>query len=521
MKKTYLPIITILIGTLFQFYYLFSHNILYLIFNTLPDDAFYYFQMARNIAAGSGSTIDGVNLTNGYHPLWMFILVPIYKIFSVGGVNDTAPIYAALCLAVIFSALTALVLYRILTRYTENQKIISFGLFIYLFNPYLLYNVLNGLETSLVLLLLSIFIFLLIKFTENQNKWNLILIGLCGGLLSLARLDMVIVVAVSNLFFLYKYGKNGVNYFFISGITSAILFLTWAIYNFKVFGMYLTSASLTSTFINHRLTYSDNEGESIKVFLKTIVYMLERAVQQITENTGAPIIIISLCGLAIYFAFKDRIIENIKSRNLRPVIFITVGLLALVFVSAGLRWTFRSWYFIPLLLPLSILLVWLMQKIYEDFDFSARLFKWLRGDFLLITLSLLIAFSYFISWDKNLENREILQKTIYEATLWQNENLPQTAHLGVFNAGIQAYFSNHKVTNLDGLVNNQASKAMLNNTLWRYITEVEHIDYVADFDDYMTYRYRESFGGVNPVLEMEKIYTIPGVKDLNIYKVKY
>ena len=39
------------------------------------DDAFYYFQIARNIATGHGSSFDGIHHTNGYHPLWMLVCV--------------------------------------------------------------------------------------------------------------------------------------------------------------------------------------------------------------------------------------------------------------------------------------------------------------------------------------------------------------------------------------------------------------------------------------------------------------
>ena len=44
------------------------------------DDAFYYFKVAQNITEGLGSTFDGINLTNGYHPLWMVICIPIFAL---------------------------------------------------------------------------------------------------------------------------------------------------------------------------------------------------------------------------------------------------------------------------------------------------------------------------------------------------------------------------------------------------------------------------------------------------------
>jgi len=43
----------------------------------VPDDAFYYFQTARHIVAGNGSTFDGTYPANGYHPVWMILVLPI------------------------------------------------------------------------------------------------------------------------------------------------------------------------------------------------------------------------------------------------------------------------------------------------------------------------------------------------------------------------------------------------------------------------------------------------------------
>jgi hypothetical protein len=40
----------------------------------IPDDAFYYFAIARRISLGQGSTFDGISRTNGYHPLWLLVL---------------------------------------------------------------------------------------------------------------------------------------------------------------------------------------------------------------------------------------------------------------------------------------------------------------------------------------------------------------------------------------------------------------------------------------------------------------
>jgi hypothetical protein len=44
----------------------------------IHEDGFYYLEIARNVAAGRGSTFDGLHATNGYQPLWLAVLVPIF-----------------------------------------------------------------------------------------------------------------------------------------------------------------------------------------------------------------------------------------------------------------------------------------------------------------------------------------------------------------------------------------------------------------------------------------------------------
>ena len=52
--------------------------------DALIDDAFYYFEIARNLAAGKFSTFDGgITRTNGYHPVWLLLVTPFYWFFDL------------------------------------------------------------------------------------------------------------------------------------------------------------------------------------------------------------------------------------------------------------------------------------------------------------------------------------------------------------------------------------------------------------------------------------------------------
>jgi hypothetical protein len=50
------------------------------------DDAYYYLVIARNAAAGHGFTMDQLSPTNGFHPLWMWTLLPV--VWLVGSDPD-------------------------------------------------------------------------------------------------------------------------------------------------------------------------------------------------------------------------------------------------------------------------------------------------------------------------------------------------------------------------------------------------------------------------------------------------
>jgi hypothetical protein len=44
------------------------------------DDSFYYLQIARNVARGLGPSFDGVELTNGFHPLWLALFAALARV---------------------------------------------------------------------------------------------------------------------------------------------------------------------------------------------------------------------------------------------------------------------------------------------------------------------------------------------------------------------------------------------------------------------------------------------------------
>ena len=79
-----LYLIGLLLGSAWFAWRLVSDLDFFDLIHLFKDDAFYYFQIARNLAEGKFSTFDGgMTLTNGYHPAWMLMLTPLYWIFDL------------------------------------------------------------------------------------------------------------------------------------------------------------------------------------------------------------------------------------------------------------------------------------------------------------------------------------------------------------------------------------------------------------------------------------------------------
>lgn len=76
-----------------------------MIYNLFSNDAFYYFEIAKNIVEDSYSSFDGLIETNGYHPLWLAILVGIGYLIPVDSLAFVLIVLVVIVLTVALGAL--------------------------------------------------------------------------------------------------------------------------------------------------------------------------------------------------------------------------------------------------------------------------------------------------------------------------------------------------------------------------------------------------------------------------------
>jgi hypothetical protein len=187
-------------------------------FSLTFDDAFYYFGIARNVAHGHGSTFDGLDLTNGYHPLWMLLASVVYWL----GLDGTTAVRVLLGFQVLcYGGALALVAGtagravgdwdRIRAKRSDDgdraatwcTAIVALALVAVSANPFVVKAIVNGMESGVLVVfdaaLLAIgaarrgrFLFV----GSGRERW---LIGLVLALTLLARTDGVLLVGVLGL----------------------------------------------------------------------------------------------------------------------------------------------------------------------------------------------------------------------------------------------------------------------------------------------------------------------------------
>ncbi|MBT3240607.1 MAG: hypothetical protein HON98_09005 [Chloroflexi bacterium] len=162
----------------------------------LTDDAFYYFKVAQNVSEGAGFSFDGINLGNGFQPLWMFICIPV---FALARFDLFLPFRVLLVIIGLFHAGSFILLYRLLRRFI-SEEIAVITAVLWGFSPFIINTVFNGgLESGLNAFFILLFWERLTHFNlkdkiSEENLKQIFWLGVIGLLTILSRLDNVFLV---------------------------------------------------------------------------------------------------------------------------------------------------------------------------------------------------------------------------------------------------------------------------------------------------------------------------------------
>jgi 4-amino-4-deoxy-L-arabinose transferase-like glycosyltransferase len=471
----------------------------------LYDDSFYAFKIAQNMAAGQGMTFDGIHSTNGFQPLYVLLLVPIFFFF---GETLSLPIYFALTLLAIFSLLTTLLIYLICRRYVGRTASFIAAL-IWVFSPIVTKQSANGLETALtafMIALCSYYYLEKIRSCIHPPLLRLILFGLILGLAVLSRIDtifLVLVIFLDYLFLLRRRRSSSSSVLRSSLVPLGVLIVygPWLVLCLIACGSPLQDSGAATRFLS--LAYAPmfdfgsmslgTEGPDLTFIWAHIqysfsalkvappVHVIFRLIAKIGEYAGAQSgvrLVGNFLGFLLLLAtslliFKWKRDPERRRRLEIGFLFLFCGL---VFVSYSL-YIFGAFFFLRYFYPLFMLSCILIAFIIQDLlDWLPQRSLSLRR-FAIGAVVLYTGFFSYFSYSQAFRSHAIYP--FYDIAKWVRAHTDKDDTVGIFQCGTVGYLVDRKVINLDGKVNRQALSALKNGCLEEYIEE-ESIDVIVD-----------------------------------------
>jgi len=477
-----------------------------LIEKTIPDDAFYYFSIARHIALDGSISIDGVTVTNGFHPLWLVLISPFYLMLH----HDLdVPVHLALTLGAILDTVTVLLAYRFVRLVTGNSSAALGSAVVYGLNPRTVLYAANGLETALNVCLFALFLYAYANIRSRGGSLaRYLYLGAVGGLLLLSRTDNVFILSVVFLHATWAAFRRGeLRRLVASQALVACLGAPWLLWSYCTFGTIVQSSAISVPLVFREL-YPIAPGSPPIIALVASLGKLLNTSQWLTDAswTGLP----PLVGLPLWIAVGLASVRG-WSATRRPRDYgdglTLAGLAMLAYVllllsHLTIRQYTRSWYFAPQ--------AWVFAALVGVLIRSGRTSPpgifWKYRRLAIIAIAEIFVLIGVFWWGRGLYRWQV---EMYEAALWLRGNTPVDTRIGSFNAGLQAYYSGRVVINLDGTVNYAALEAIKGKTLLEYMRSMQ-VAYLADYDAAIRLIYAP-FCGRAPPLELVHVVDCEGV----------
>ncbi|MCB0213801.1 MAG: hypothetical protein KDJ52_30955 [Anaerolineae bacterium] len=433
----------------------------------LPDDAYYYFSLARNISEGNGPKVDTFNNTTGFQPLWGVICAFVFTSIH----NNNIAILSLLLVSLLAELCTIWLLYKWMLGLAQPKTAIMLMTCWWILSSQTMLNMLNGMETSISILLVMA-VYYSLKF---KNDWAT---GLLCGLAILARIDaLVLGIGITLVWFYQRRFRQIIILWlciFLTALPWIIFILSMgksllpesgqAVWLITLFGQglpfYPPSESIWRNPVFHwgqLVNFLDFWGWNTIALYPFSLF----------PNLSA----ILVCLFMILFIMQFRNIPNVAIFLLH-----SGGLIVAYSLFVGGNW-FHFRYTASIGLLLSALIVGLfyqhidknqIKKVYAIFVSAG-----------LIALHLLfnpILNSYYQGQSLTLAGG----RSFYESAIWMNQNIPPSSIVGAFQSGVIGYYANFPILNLDGKVNNAAYAALRDKSMWQYICQSK-VDYVVDW----------------------------------------
>jgi len=421
----------------------------------MVDDTFYGLSISKNIAYGIGMSFDGNDPSNGFQPLWLFVIAPFF--WLINDLNIVTNLI--LTFASIVDIFTIILVYKF-TKELFDEKIALLSAAFFGLNPLIIFQTLSGLDVvlSTFFVILSLYIYLKVK--NNLNLKNKLFLGLVLGLSILARMDNILLFAAISIYILLSNkSKVTIKNFILISLTAFLVVFPWLLWSFITFGSIMPSSGTARYSLNHGVGpfFDYNLKSSFDLIIENVYRsfgIIFHLLGVVNFNLNSLYALIPLfLSIVLLFSFKR---ENMKKLG----VFILYAIFLFIFYGFYFLGV-QIRYFTPFIPAFLILLVLGLQSM------SSKISK-NKNIFYIISLALLaiIIINGAQQWNDGYFK---WQTPLYQDALWLKENTKPYEVSGSFNTGILSFFSDRRVINLDGVVNSEVMDAIKNRSVVNYI----------------------------------------------------
>jgi hypothetical protein len=439
----------------------------------LPDDAFYYYKTAINIRNGLGPTFDTLNMTNGFHPLWMAICA------GVAFITQDLDSYLLLILLANLG-LVVLVSVLLLRLFGPQLGLAFTALLLFAVNChfYTTTALFSGLETPLYVALVLLTVHVLTRTSLDETR-QMAIAGLLVALALLARTEFVLFLPVAVVYGLFRVRREGVRprpaalaAFVLPVVALVGPYLAW---NYSLTGHLQQVSGLVKDF-----TYAGSIDGSTSFAHAAAKYARHAPIFLFSRSLD--LLVWALVAVTVFAVWRrPAILRPLKDPRLILLGVFSVVTVLYYMASYGLE--FRPWHLAVAMVTFQLFFVLVLGSAWPVVRRTMPL-KW--G---FVALVAVIWTQYFFQVP---QFRQRYQDTHYhfiapvhyhhEVAGWIREHVPEDRTIGMWNAGYVGYFSDRKVINLDGLINGRELYEYLTDGpgVWQYILD-KKIDYISDY----------------------------------------
>jgi hypothetical protein len=404
----------------------------------IPDDTGYFYKIALNVALGKGLTFDGINETNGFQPLWLYMLLPLAWAMREAPVD--LYLRATLIYQLSLVAIAGVVFFFAMSLYSRRSVALAATTLFYIFG---IGYFANGMETGILVLCVSVLLYFSLKylpFSGSSTSKHAFVFGLLLGLTVLARLDMVFLLVVIYAFvlwqILFKTKRADRIQHIKQLLANAIAFtsttMPYFIYNKMKFGAIMPiSGQLKNSF-----PYTMQPDFGTGRFPSVVMQMF---------------ILICVSSLVSTFLFLRSRAASTGQDGYKFTILLIGSLYVLMHylhTALFMKWAVFSWHFAFYFMHACVLFAYILDR------FLSRIPAFALRPVAAIVIIALFGVLVDRTYRAATTQPRGWRHHSYRAAVWVRNNLPQDARLALKDAGLFGLLSERSVVNLDGLVNN-------------------------------------------------------------------